>query len=266
MPNQQPLTDTLIPPAQPADQINIIYYTDPLCCWSWAFEPQWRKFQYEFKDFLSIRYCMGGLIESWHTYSDDQNSVSRPIQMGPLWMQASHISGMPMHNRIWVDNAPESSYLACVAVKCALNQHVEFGIKYLRLLREYVMLKGLNIARESVLIQAASDLADTAGTRFDIIRFKDDLINGSGFKAFESDLQEVKYRNITRFPTLVLNNSKEEGLIITGYRPYEQLLSAVIRIAPSLKDMQQVIDAEQYKEYWGQLTIRELKEIDNGYK
>ena len=23
--------------------LSIEYYTDPLCCWSWAFEPQWRR-------------------------------------------------------------------------------------------------------------------------------------------------------------------------------------------------------------------------------
>src|SRR5690242_21305745 len=30
-----------------ADLLEVIYYTDPLCCWSWAFEPQWRRFLYE---------------------------------------------------------------------------------------------------------------------------------------------------------------------------------------------------------------------------
>src|SRR4051794_10923157 len=80
-----------------ADRVEISYYTDPLCCWSWAFEPQWRKLKFEYEGKISWRYCMSGLIPSWNDYNDPMHSVSRPIQMGPVWMHAMELSGMPMH-------------------------------------------------------------------------------------------------------------------------------------------------------------------------
>ena len=53
--------------------LEIIYYTDPLCCWSWAFEPQWRRLLFELKDKISYRYCMGGLLPRWKNYNDSVN-------------------------------------------------------------------------------------------------------------------------------------------------------------------------------------------------
>src|SRR5688572_2904993 len=132
------------------DRIDITYYTDPLCCWSWALEPQWRKLLYEFNGLISWRYCMTGMIPSWDQYNDAMHSVSRPIQMGPVWMHASQLSGMPMNSRIWMENPPASSYPACIAFKCAEMQSEGAGDRYLRLLREAIMLDGKNIAKPEV--------------------------------------------------------------------------------------------------------------------
>src|SRR5215217_1274269 len=120
--------------ASTADPVAIVYYTDPLCCWSWGFEPQWRKLRYQFQGRLKWRYYMSGLLPEWNRYTDSLNSVSRPAQMGPIWMEAAHISGMPIENRIWIENPPSSSYLACVAVKCAALQSPALEEMYLRLL------------------------------------------------------------------------------------------------------------------------------------
>lgn len=100
-----------------ADRVEITFYTDPLCCWSWAFEPQWRKLQYQFRDEIVFRYIMTGMLPSWKNYSDPFYSVSRPQQMGPVWLEASSSSGMIINSKIWVNDPPASSYPACIAVK-----------------------------------------------------------------------------------------------------------------------------------------------------
>src|SRR6478609_7542743 len=102
--------------------LQIVYYTDPLCCWSWAFEPQWRRLRYELGNQMRFRYCMGGLLADWEKYNDPMNAVSRPSQMGPLWFEAKYISGMPIREHIWHKDPPASSYPACIAVKCAALQ------------------------------------------------------------------------------------------------------------------------------------------------
>src|SRR4051812_40504790 len=115
--------------------VNIVYYTDPLCCWSWAFEPQWKRLQYEFGSQLSWHNCLGGLLQSWEAFNDPINAINRPLQMGPLWFQAKHISGMPVYDRIWIEDPPSSSYPACLAVKCAGLQSAQAEEVYLRRIR-----------------------------------------------------------------------------------------------------------------------------------
>lgn len=76
--------------------VEIEYFTDPLCCWSWGLEPQWRRLRFEFGTQLSWRYRMGGMIPDWDSYQDPINSINRRSQMAPLWYQARELSGMPL--------------------------------------------------------------------------------------------------------------------------------------------------------------------------
>jgi putative protein-disulfide isomerase len=212
-----------------ATRLDVTYYTDPLCCWSWAMEAHWRKVQDKFCDVISVRYCMGGLIESWNNYCDTENAVSKPIQMGPVWMQAAHIGNVAIDNALWVKDPPASSYLACVAIKSAFMQSFLIGEQFLRLLRKEVMENGKNISKLSI-IQSLAVFFQNQHSDFDLARFNDDLLNGSGNQAFANDLQEVRYRNISRLPSLSISNG-ERGILLTGYRPYEAILEAVEKLA-----------------------------------
>jgi predicted DsbA family dithiol-disulfide isomerase len=243
-----------------SDQLEIIYYTDPLCCWSWAFEPQWRRLLYEFAGQIKYRYCMGGLLPGWKNYNDSVNSVSKPIQMGPVWMHAGQLSGMPIQHNVWIHDAPASSYPACIAVKCAALQSQKAEEMYLRLLREAIMIRAENIAKHPVLLHLAEKISIIIA-EFSMSQFKEDLKNDNGLEAFRKDLQEVQYHNINRFPSLVIKNTMNQAIIISGYRPYSVLLSAVKQLV-ELKKTREAISLEEYKDYWPSLTERELAEIN----
>ena len=243
-----------------ADQVEIIYYTDPLCCWSWAMEPQWRRLQFEFDGKINCRYIMGGLLPNWQNYNDEVNSVSRPIQMGPVWMQASHMSGMPLPDKIWMLDPPTSSYPACIAVKCVQLQSLPLGERYLRLLREAVMIRQQNISKDAVLYNIADELAAEQPTAFDLSRFKEDMKNDNGLEAFRSDLHQVQTRNINRFPTFIFRYANSQALMMTGYRPYSALINTLQQIAPGMQQTRTATDAEAYTQYWGSITARELEE------
>jgi predicted DsbA family dithiol-disulfide isomerase len=246
---------------QHADRVKITYYTDPLCCWSWAFEPQWRRLCYEFGDCIAYEYRMGGLISNWNNYNDVVNSISRPLQMGPLWMQAHHVSGMPMQDRIWMNDPPQSSYPACVAVKCAALQSAIAEEKYLRYAREAAMIHGRNIARQNVLFEIAEQLADEIN--FDVHQFKEDYTTGAGIENFKNDMQQVQYKNINRFPTLTVTNG-ESGIIVTGYRSYHSLLDVMKNFIPV--DNIEAINIEDYKKYYNSLTEREVEEAEKSFQ
>lgn len=248
----------------PQPVVDIDYWTDPLCCWSWAMEPQWRRLRYEFHGLLRVRYRMGGMIESWSAYSDPLNSISRPFQMGPLWFQAREVSGMPIHDRIWVDDPPASSYLPCVAVKAAELQSLTAAERYLRRLREAVMLHGHNIARQGVLSAVAADVArDLPPDLFDPDTFDQHLHSPAPVNAFREDLKQAAYRNIGRFPTLTLRRAGEDnGLITVGYRPYALLRQTLARLAPELTPSRAVPPTpEAYVHFWQGVLPRELAEL-----
>ncbi|NJK94621.1 MAG: hypothetical protein HC905_06580 [Bacteroidales bacterium] len=122
-----------------ADRIEIVYFTDPLCCWSWALEPHWRKFLDHYQHLISWRYCMGVMIPDWNSFSDPLNDISRPAQMGPLWMQVKHTTGAEIDANLWMEDPPESSFAPCLAVKCAALQSPAAEDVLLTLLRKAVM-------------------------------------------------------------------------------------------------------------------------------
>ena len=239
-----------------ADQVAITYDTDPLCCWSWALEPQWRRFRFEYQDNVSWRYCMGGLIPGWNNFADPVHAVSRPAQMGPLWMEASHLSGMPIENRIWAIDPPASSYPSCIAVKCAEEQSLVAGEAYLRLLREALMIRGKSISSRNILIELAEELS----TVLNVQKFKTDLDSDIGLEKFRTDLDEVRTKNIRRFPALVFRRPGYEPLLLQGYRPYAIWLELMNKIAPDIKRKENS-GIEAYRAYWPHLLEREEKEM-----
>ena len=244
-----------------ADRVEITFYTDPLCCWSWGFEPQWRRLQYEFQEQLAVKYVMTGLLPSWKNYSDPIYSVTRPQQMGPVWMEASETSRMPINSKIWVEDPPASSYPACIAVKSMELQSKTAAVKYLRLLREAVMLRGKNIAKQAVLVQIAEKLSNDYPSLFNLDKFATHLTNDNGLEAFRPDWQEAQNRNITRSPTLIMRSQNKPAIMLTGYRPYPILLQAIKQIAPAIKPSVTSISIDAYKRFWGELTEREMAEI-----
>jgi putative protein-disulfide isomerase len=222
-------------PAQ-GPAVDVTDYRDPLCPWSWALEPQWRRIRSEWGGRLVRRYVMGGMIADWRTFHDPVHSVHSPSQMAAHWYLVRRTTGVPLDERIWHEDPPASSYPACLAVKAAERQGPDAGEAYLRRLREAVMTGRRNIARGEVLLAVADELAGDPppGLAFDALQFRDDLIAPEVAEAFHRDLQEIRYRDIRRFPTLVLRAGDGPGIALVGYRPYEVIREALAHLCPGL--------------------------------
>jgi len=261
---EEPTSSGFLPAAEKVSrQVEVIYYTDPLCSWSWAFEPQWRRLRYELGGQICPRYVMCGMIVDWQSYSDPINSVSRPLQMAPLWFQVRRDTGMPIDEQIWLEDPPQSSYPACIAFKAAERQGPRYAEGFLRRMREGVMFERRNISRLEVLLRIAEELAD--GTLdhpgFDLERFRQDLDSQDTLDAFRADVQEARYRGIGRYPTLALRRqNKARGLMIVGFRPYHALRQALSGVASDLEPARPVPSLVEYVSYWGRVTVREIME------
>ena len=92
-----------------------------------------------------------------------------------------------------------------------------------------------------------------------IEKFKEDIRSDVAMEALRKDLQEVQYHQINRFPSLVIRNKNNKGVLISGYRPYSILLDP-IREMIEVKENKK-INPKRYKDHWPFITERELEEI-----
>jgi putative protein-disulfide isomerase len=206
------------------DNVLVTYYTDPLCCWSWAMEPAWKRLIAEYGGILHVRYKMGGIMRSWQR-SKGARRIDRPSQMGPEWMLAANVSGSKINSKIWLIDPPTSSHPACIAVKCVELQSVFLGQLYLHLLRAAVMVQGRNIAMQATLLDLAGAL-ELLIPEFDIIEFETDLLWGRGLIGFRDDLKDARKYNIQQFPTFIIQRNNGPVTTLRGYHTFEALRAA----------------------------------------
>lgn len=168
------------------------------------------------------QYRMGGLLPGWESFSDPVNAISRPIQMGPVWMHAAQVGNVPINHHIWLKDPPSSSYLACIAFKAVALQSEEYAIEYFRMMQKTCVQDGINISKYDALVQLAGTIKNLYPA-FDTELFKLHLVNGEGKQAFQKDLTEIASLCIQRFPTMIIRQEEKPSLMITGYRPYSDL-------------------------------------------
>lgn len=171
--------------------VEVRYYTDPACSWSWASEPKLRKLMWEFGDRLRFRWVMGGLARSYgDDYRDDAAGITGRgscfDQMMAHWLDVAEETGMPFDPRLWRRNPISSTYPACQAVKAASEQGSESAYAYLRRLREGLFCEVKKLDHVEALVGEAGP----AG--LDVERFRIDLVSNAITEAFAADLEEVR--------------------------------------------------------------------------
>jgi predicted DsbA family dithiol-disulfide isomerase len=158
--------------------VQVRFYTDPACPWSWAAEPALRRLMWEFEGELEFVWVMGGLARSYEK--------ANLLDVVSVWLEDADAGGMPSDPRIWTKNPLESTYPACRAVKAAAEQGPEAESRYLRALREGIMFERRKLDHPETLI----DAAERSG--LDRERFEADLRSPASEEAFEADLAEVR--------------------------------------------------------------------------
>jgi predicted DsbA family dithiol-disulfide isomerase len=158
--------------------VEVRFYTDPACPWSWAAEPALRRLMWEFEGELEFVWVMGGLARSYEP--------ADMLQVISVWLIDAAEGGMPCDPRIWTENPLESTYPACQAVKAATEQGADAAYRYLRTLREGIMFERRKLDHADALIDAAGR------AQIDRQRFELDLRSHAITEAFGADLDQVR--------------------------------------------------------------------------
>jgi predicted DsbA family dithiol-disulfide isomerase len=158
--------------------VEVRYYTDPACPWSWGSEPKLRRLIWEFGDQLRFRWVMGGLARGLEP-GDHARLISE-------WLDVSAETGMPCDPCLWISNPITSTNPACQAVKAACEQGSDAGYRYLRRLREGLLCERKRLDHADAL------LGEAGPAGLDVARFEIDLRSHAITEAFGADLEEVR--------------------------------------------------------------------------
>jgi predicted DsbA family dithiol-disulfide isomerase len=255
--------------------VEVRWYTDPVCSWSWGAEPAVRRLFHEFGEGLSHVWIMGGLARAYGVkYRDSEGSIGSGLGcFGDLmshWLDASQATGMPCDPRIWTENPISSSYPVCMAVKAAAEQGPEAAYSYLRRVRE-----GLMVERRK-LDHAESLVAQAGPAGLDIDRFKIDLGSHAITEAFGADLEEAREipaesraagqvrttegKERISFPSAVFIAADGSRRGVWGPNPYEAYAEAALA-AGAARVTEEPLEPQAALERFGRAATRELVEL-----
>lgn len=229
--------------------VRLLYFTDPICSSCWGIEPQMRKLKQEYGDYFSVEYRMGGLLKSWDEYGG--SDVNGPASVGGHWNEAGEHYEMPINGDLWKEDPLDSSYPPSIAFKAAQLQGNEQAERFLRKIKEMVLVEKKNITKWEHLAQAAAD------TNLDLIKFRADYKNKAN-DLFQQDLSMRHEWGVRGFPTIFFIDEEDNRFKVYGSKPYEMYEQALLKLAPgATKTEAPAFDENVLKEY-GSITTKEF--------
>ena len=231
--------------------VEVRYQTDPACSWSWGSEPKLRKLLWEFEDELQLVWVMGGLAREYGPqYSDYQGRIGSGADcfadLISQWLEVISVSGMPCDPRLWAENPIRSTYPACMAVKAAAEQGPQPAGRYLRRLREGLMVERRRLDHADALA------AEAGAAGLDSDRFRIDLESNAITELFAADLDEVRDvpqgardadavgetegKERVSFPSAIFIGGDGERHGVWGWQPYDAYRRAALAAGASLRN------------------------------
>lgn len=199
----------------------ILYFTDPICSYSWQAEPVLRKLALLYKDSVDFHIFMGGLLKNWDDFAKEEKGPEVLEEMADHWKQAYEELGMPVDGTIMNSDPVQSSYPAGTVYSLVKEISETSAKRVLRMMREELMVFNRNISREDVL----TDILDRSNRNGEKIVAS--LSSDHAKELFQEELALAKELGADVFPTIILINTQGEALRIKGVHPFEDYEKAM---------------------------------------
>jgi predicted DsbA family dithiol-disulfide isomerase len=223
--------------------VEVRYFSDPACTWSWAAEPALRRIIFEFDGELKFSWAMGGLARRFGAaYRDSEAAIGTgPDCFADLmshWLNVAGQTGMPCDPRLWTEAPLSGTFPACIAVEAAAEQGWEPAYRYLRRLREGILCGRRKLDERAALV----DEAGPAG--LDVGAFEEALDSDRPAAAFAAHMEEAREvspeardsgkTSVTEgherlsFPSAIFIGADGERHGVWGFQPVEAYREAAL--------------------------------------
>lgn len=248
-----PLISKKVQEENPFDkEINLQYFSDPICSTCWVVQPLLRKLILEYGNYINVEHRMGGLLPSWENFN--RGNISKPSDVAPHWEEECLLYGMPIDGDIWLENPLNSSYPPSIAFKAAQLQDADLASLFLRRIKEMLFLEKINIVEVDFLAKVAFEIG------LDSARFLKDY-ELKAKDAFIEDLRLANELKVNMLPTLIFSNKNKEQITTKGHQLYHELERIVLKLVPNAIKQEINISPEYLFNRFSTMTNKEYSFI-----
>lgn len=198
-----------------AQDLEFIYVGDPMCSWCWGFAPVLDRMAEVYE--IPIRVIVGGLRPGPESEEiDDQMALT----LAHHWEQVAHASGQPFDHAFLNrrDGWRYDTEVPAIAVVTMRELRSEDTLRFHSRLQRAFYAEGIDITDPTVY-PALLDGFDIDADKFM------ELLGSEEMKAMAwKDFSEARSLGIAGFPTLVVRDGDEYGIVTRGYLSADRLL------------------------------------------
>lgn len=194
----------------------LLYFTDPMCPWSYGFISEISKLFGEYEQHVDLRLVMGGLRVN------DNLVLTEPVkhEMARQWRRVNAITGRRFnfnffnHKQHYLYNTEP----ACRAVVTLRYMHPELALDIFKGLQENFFVEGEDLTQEDSLIDVL--------LKYDVQEedFLDMFHSENIYLETQDDFDLTSRLGVNVFPSVYLQAENSLTLITRGYKPYMDLM------------------------------------------
>ena len=244
-------------------KLKIAHFTDPLCFWCYAMEPEMRKVRVLLDDQLDYRIVMGVLSSDVHEIIGyDENAELRyelyRTMLANYFKEAVKMVRMPLSLDSMLTHGPEDFVsLPLSLAYCAMKMIDEdIAEAYLRRMRECVFAEGRSLSTVEEQTRLAGEFP------IDVEQFRSNLDNPEVATVLQQGVDECRMYGIVAFPTLIMQWG-DERIAVRGYHTFDELKQAIWQVTGgdiSLSDAEYSTHAvETYVDRFGKAAACEIQ-------